>query len=348
MWVLVLDELGLTRLLKGKCFCVYMTTWKISTSLQQICDSSDAELRLPLCSTDFGLKHNWTLTLSSLVSSETVNRPSVRQTGRHLNLNQVRCVLRLLQLQQLETDFLWTSDWRVDFWKTKNLYFHIINSASAHPPGLSGLSAEPCLNWSWQTGASGLSVTWHPPPVSRDALYQIRRFSGSLNVCTVFQFSEGFVSRDIRCLRMCVKRFYWKMSQCSVWEEIWNWRGSYVRWWMPSSYTQHFYSCRGETHCESWQRSSFSISQETKSEPCLETLRLSGLSVGAPCLEFLCDAASLCKQKWDDSRENCCCVVFSPHRGIIVDRGDWNVSTVCSRTCRYFKWTVIVFTANSK
>lgn len=145
MWVLVLDELGLTRLLKGKCFRVYMTTWKISTSLQQICDSSDAELRLPLWSTDFGLKHNWTLTLSSLVSSETVNRPSVRQTGRHLNLNQVRCVLRLLQLQQLETDFLWTSDWRVDFWKTKNLYFHIINSASAHPPGLSGLSAEPCL-----------------------------------------------------------------------------------------------------------------------------------------------------------------------------------------------------------
>lgn len=38
VWVLVQDEPGRTRLLKGKCLRVNMTTWKISTSLQQICD----------------------------------------------------------------------------------------------------------------------------------------------------------------------------------------------------------------------------------------------------------------------------------------------------------------------
>lgn len=64
--------------------------------------------------------------------------------------------------------------------------------------------------------------------------------AGSCNTCTASPFSEGIVSRDIRCLRVCVKRFYRKVSHSSEWEEIWNWGGTYVTWCILSLYTHWF------------------------------------------------------------------------------------------------------------
>lgn len=145
-----------------------------------------------------------------------------------------------------------------------------------------------------------------PTPSHISIFDQIRRFSGSFNVCTEFQFSEGIVSRDIGCLRVCVKRFSWKMSQCSAWEEIWNWRGSYVRWWMPSAYTQHFFLVGAKRAARadrdpvsaSVRRANPSRLWKRSDSPAFCQSSMFGVS--------LCDAASLCKQKRDRA------VLFSP------------------------------------
>ena len=232
-----------------------------------------------------GLKRNPTLTWSSFVSSviesfiwqTTVNRPSVKQ----------------------EVTWTWTR--YVGLWLLKDLKTICLNY---------NLCSRSVVYFSWTlpelvlTDGSIGSVR-DPTPSPTSISDQIRRFSGSFNVCTELQFSDGIVSRDIRCLRVCVKRFYWKMSQCSAWEEIWNWRGTYVRWWMPSTYTQHYFLVGAKRAARadrdpvsaSVRRANLSRLWKRSDSPAFCQSSMFGVS--------LCDAASLCKQKQD------CAVLFS-------------------------------------
>lgn len=125
VWVLVQDEPGRTRLLKGKMFTCQHDDLK---------DFNIASRDLWLVNTSSvldGLKRNPTLTWASLVSSDTesfirqttVNRPSVKQevtwTWTRYAVVYGRCFNTSAQTTR---DGISIYDPRVDFWKTYKLY----------------------------------------------------------------------------------------------------------------------------------------------------------------------------------------------------------------------------------